>query len=101
MPSNDRRATVERLAREIAEVEDVEDAWVVKGFRDHRHLVLAVPAGASVPAGVRERLHEAGLRGTNEVYGIQSDSPSFAGRVGDADRHRFADCRSPQVAAYE
>ncbi|MFB6097395.1 MAG: hypothetical protein ABEJ74_08405 [Haloferacaceae archaeon] len=96
---SDRRAELEALAADLAARSDVEDAWVARGFRDHRMLFLQLP-GPAVPSAVRERLEHNDLAGVNEVYDIGGDSASSAGRVGAGDRHWFVDLQCDHVDGY-
>lgn len=96
---SDRRAELEALAADLAARSDVEDAWVARGFRDHRMLFVQLP-GSTVPPTVRERLERNDLAGVNEVYDIGGDSDSSAGRIGAGDRHWFVDLQCAPVDGY-
>jgi hypothetical protein len=93
MSDSDREATLRALADDLRGHEGIRDAWLAKSFTD-RLLVIDVRADAELPAAVRERLADRDLRGANDVYDADAADPSFAGDVGDAERHQFVDVRT-------
>lgn len=86
----DREAELRDLASRVRECDAVADAWLAKSFTD-RLLVVDVRADATLPADLRRDLADRDLRGANAVYGEAAEDPSFAGDVGDAERHQFVD----------
>lgn len=89
----DRATELRALAADLSEDDRVRDAWLAKSFTDQL-LVLELPEGTVIPDEVRERLAAHDLHGSNEVYGVEADHPSFAGTVGGDDRHQFVDVRT-------
>jgi len=91
-PVCDRAAALCELADRLVDRDGVTDAWTAKSFTD-RLFVVEVPSDAELPAAVRSRLHEHGLREANEVYGVDARDADFAGRLADGRRYRFVDVR--------
>ena len=89
----DREAELRDLADRVRDRDAVADAWLAKSFTD-RLLVVDVRAEATLPTDLRRELADRDLRGANEVYGETADDPSFAGDVGDGERHQFVDVRT-------
>lgn len=81
------------LAADLCDRGDVVDAWTAKSFTD-RLFVVELDEDADLPARVRERLHEHGLRGYNEVHDVSAADDAFAGRLARGDRYQFVDVRA-------
>ena len=97
---SDRGASVRTLADDLSEHPDVSDAWTAKHFSD-RLLVVEVAPDERLPAPVRTRLHERGLREANEVYDVDAVDADFAGELTDCRRYRFVDVRErEQLQSY-
>lgn len=89
----DRGERLRALADDLADREDVVDAWTAKSFTD-RLLVVEVEPGWGLSPAVEKRLREHDLRGYNEVHDTGVDDPSFAGELPGGDRYRFVDLQS-------
>jgi len=89
----DRRERLRELADDLAERDDLGDAYVAKSFTD-RLFVVEVPADRSIPGAVTDRLAEHDVYPASEVY-EDGDRPQvpFAGADGH-DQYRFVDVRS-------
>lgn len=79
---------LDALAESLCDHDAVEDAWLAKSFTDLL-LVVDIEPGETLPADVEERLAERGLRGANEMYGIEADERSLVGTVEGVNRHQF------------
>jgi len=91
---SDRAATLSALADRLADRDGITDAWTAKSFTD-RLFVVEVPSGGSFPDGVRETLHDNGLREADDVYDIDgAEGADFAGDLADGRRYRFVDVES-------
>jgi hypothetical protein len=89
---NDRETELRQLAERLCNYDPIVDAWTAKSFTD-RLFVVEVESGTDIPASVRERLVDHGLRGYNEVYDVSGADGAFAGRLERGDRYQFVDVR--------
>lgn len=90
---SDRREELRALADDVASRDDVQDAWLAKSFSD-RLFVVEVPPDAEMPAAVESELHDAGLRGAEEVYDADAPHAGYAGQLDDGVRYRYVDCKT-------
>jgi len=90
----ERASALRRLAAELRERDDVDDAFLAKSFTD-RLLIVDVSPGGPIPDDVEQSLAAHDLRAADEVYGDGEDGtyPGL-GDVGDATRHHFVDVQT-------
>ncbi len=89
----DREQELRQLSEDLRERDAIVDAWTAKSFTD-RLFVVEVETGAELPADVRERLLDHGLRGYNEVHDVTAADDAFAGELDSGDRYQFVDVRA-------
>jgi hypothetical protein len=88
----DRRERLRALAEDLAERDDVADAYTAKSFTD-RLFVVEVPSEGPLPAAVAERLADHDCYPASDVYDDGGPGVPFAGSS-DRDQYRFVDVRS-------
>jgi hypothetical protein len=89
----DREQELRQLSDDLREHDAIVDAWTAKSFTD-RLFVVEVGTGAELPADVRERLLDHGLRGYNEIHDVSAADDAFAGELARGDRYQFVDVRT-------